>query len=283
MIRPIRRGWVSWPRSRPRCGGWRRWSPGVHPPEEVFAAVTDEAGRVLGVDFTTLDRYRPGRHDDGRRRLGPDRRARTFRSAPGCRRRDTTCTRRYSRLASPARLDPIAGDLGSRWCLVARGGLRTGGRRTPVTVEGQLWGVIIAGPRARSRCRRTPRRGWPGSPRWWPPRSRTRRPVLDLARFAEEQAALRRVATLVARATSAGGGVRRGRRGGRPAAGGRLRDPGPLRPAGHARGRRHLDQHGRCGADPGRRPAAARRPERNHAGATAPAGRPGSTTATSPA
>ena len=65
-----------------------------------------------------------------------------------------------------------------------------------------------------------------------------------LGQLAEEQAALRRVATLVARATppaevfaAVAGEVGR-------LSGGRLRDPGPLRPAGHTRGRRHLDQTG---------------------------------------
>ena len=51
-----------------------------------------------------------------------------------------------------------------------------------------------------SRCRPAPRRGWPGSPSWPRPRSPTRRRARSLRGFAEEQAALRRVATLVARA-----------------------------------------------------------------------------------
>ena len=50
--------------------------------------------------------------------------------------------------------------------------------------------------------------------------------------MAEEQAALRRVATLVARATPPRGGVRRGCRGGRRAAGGRLHGPDPVRSGG---------------------------------------------------
>ena len=57
-------------------------------------------------------------------------------------------------------------------------------------------------PPAGSRCRRTPRPGWPASPSWSAPRSRTPGPG-GAARLAEEQAALRRVATLVARGAPA--------------------------------------------------------------------------------
>ena len=100
----------------------------------------------------------------------------------------------------------------------------------------------------------------------------------EFRQIAGEQAALRRVAMLVARAAPPEAGVRRGRRGGRPAAGGRLRGPGPVRPAGLAHGGRGVDQHGRAARRP--RSAAGCR----SAGGTSPRwcsgrpGRPGSTT-----
>ena len=95
----------------------------------------------------------------------------------------------------------------------------------------------------------------------------------EYRRIAGEQAALRRVATLVAQAAPPQEVFAAVAEEVRPAAGGRLRGPGPLRPAGHAGGRRHVDQHGRASADPGRRAGAARRAERHHAGvADGPAG-----------
>ena len=120
---------------------------------------------------------------------------------------------------------------------------------TPVIVEGRLWGLIFAGSTLEQPL---------------PPDTETRLASFTelvataianadsraaLARLAEEQAALRRVATLVARATP-------------PQEvfaavaeeacllAGRCRGPGPIRPAGHAGGGRHLDQDRRLGADP---------------------------------
>ena len=39
------------------------------PPEEVLAAVTEEAGRLLNADYTVMSRYDPGRPGHGRRRV----------------------------------------------------------------------------------------------------------------------------------------------------------------------------------------------------------------------
>ena len=62
-----------------------------------------------------------------------------------------------------------------------------------------------------SRCRRTSRTVWLGSPSWSRPRSPRLRRGEDLRRLADEQAALRRVATLVAKERRQRS-VRRGRR-----------------------------------------------------------------------
>ncbi len=62
--------WPSWPRSR------RHWAAcatlvarGV-PPEEVFAAVTEEVGRLVYVDYAGLGRYESGRYAHLRCQLG---------------------------------------------------------------------------------------------------------------------------------------------------------------------------------------------------------------------
>src|SRR5271157_1574332 len=112
-------------------------------PEEVFAAVTAEAGRVLGVDFTTMSRY----HPDGAVTIvgawsgtdipvifpvgtrlsagGPNLHAQVFQTR------------------QPGRLDTIVGDLGPALAPAVAAGVRTG-VGVPITVEGQLWGVIIS-------------------------------------------------------------------------------------------------------------------------------------------
>ena len=60
-------------------------------------------------------------------------------------------------------------------------------------------GASCSSPRSgRSRFPPAPRSGWPRSPTWSRRRSRTRRRTTRLRRFGDEQAALGRVATLVA-------------------------------------------------------------------------------------
>jgi GAF domain-containing protein len=46
----------------------------------------------------------------------------------------------------------------------------------PISVEGRPWGLMLVAYTRTSRCRPTPRPGWPGSPSWSPPRSPTPRP-----------------------------------------------------------------------------------------------------------
>ena len=87
------------------------------------------------------------------------------------------------------------------------------------------------------------------------------RDVTESRRAAAEQAALRRVATLVARQTPAGGGVRRDRRGDRRAARGRLDPDDPLRWRPGGRGGRRLGTA--RAAAPDRDARAARRRERH--------------------
>ena len=48
------------PTSRRRCGGSRRSSRRACPPSELFAAVTEEVGRLLGADAAATIRYEPG-------------------------------------------------------------------------------------------------------------------------------------------------------------------------------------------------------------------------------
>ena len=99
----------------------------------------------------------------------------------------------------PVRIDDYAAPRGAVAELVPRTRAYRSAVGVPITVEGRLWGLMSVMSDARGRrCRRTPRRGWPGSPNWSAPRSPTPRPAWSCATTPSEQAALRRVATLVA-------------------------------------------------------------------------------------
>ena len=139
------------------------------PPEEVFAAVAEEVGRLLGTVQTNMLRYDPDDRDDrrgvrqGRRRHGRLRRRpvqdrRAERDHAGVRNR-------------PARIDGYSG----AWGAVGRAAGYRSSVGVPNSVEGRLWASSAWRQRATSRCRRTSRPGWPGLPSWSRPRSPTRR------------------------------------------------------------------------------------------------------------
>ena len=143
------------------------------PPEEVLAAVTEEAGRLLHADYATMNRYGP----DGTitvvaawsstgaavPRRHPVEYRRAEREHAGVPDRPGGADRRLRRRLRPGRRGrPRVGP--------ARGGRRAGQRRGPAV------GRHVRGLHRGSRCRPAPRRGWPGSPNWPPPRSPTPRP-----------------------------------------------------------------------------------------------------------
>jgi GAF domain-containing protein len=166
------------------------------PPEEVFAAVVEEAGRLLSVEFAGLGRYEPdeaitlvavwgrrGHHiPAGRRwRLGG---------------RDVATL--VFETGRAARLDSYTDTSGYLTDVGRQPGVGTG-IGTPVIVEGRIWGVMATYSAL-------------GQP--LPPDTEMRlvnftelvataianaESRAGLARLVEEQAALRRVATLVAR------------------------------------------------------------------------------------
>jgi signal transduction histidine kinase len=114
------------------------------PPGEVFAAVTGEAGRLLGVHHATMARYGP----DGARTLvatwdstGASLPVGTHTPLGG--RNVSTLVFQTGR---PARVD----DYGSASGLVAEDAREFGLRAAvgvPVSVEGRLWGVLLVGSR----------------------------------------------------------------------------------------------------------------------------------------
>ncbi len=113
-------------------------------PLELFAAVTEEAAKLLPVDFAALGRYEP---EDTMISLAAWAKAaiRTF--EPGTRfalggKNVTTIVCRAGR---PARIDSYdAADPGQMTAAVRATGIRaTVG--TPIIIEGNVWGMMVAG------------------------------------------------------------------------------------------------------------------------------------------
>ena len=168
------------------------------PPEEVFAAVAAEAGRVLGVDYTTMSRYDP---DGAVTIVGAWSETGTPAIFPAGTRLPAGGPNLHTQVfqtGQPARLDTIAGDLGPALAPALTAGIRTA-VGVPISVEGRLWGIMNA-----SSTREEP----------LPPDTEARlagftelvgtaianaQARVELRGYAEEQAAQRRVATLVAR------------------------------------------------------------------------------------
>ncbi|HEV3295923.1 MAG TPA: GAF domain-containing protein, partial [Streptosporangiaceae bacterium] len=169
------------------------------PPEAVFAAVAEEVGQLFHVELASLFRYEPGRTATSVTIWGPAGKD----SAVGIRwplggHNVSTLVFESGR---PARIDRYADSSSGPGGATARErGIRSA-VGTPVIVEGRLWGVIFAGSTLEQLL---------------PPDTETRLSSFTelvaaaiantdsraaLARLAEEQAALQRVATLVAEAT----------------------------------------------------------------------------------
>ena len=170
------------------------------PPEEVFAAVAAEAGQLLGVELAILARYELDQTATTVTTWGPA--GQHFPVGIRLPVEGHNLTTLVSETGRPARID--------RYAEVSSGPLGAAARErdvrsavgTPVIVEGRLWGLIFAGS-----TREQP----------LPPDTEMRLASFTellataianadgraaLARLAEEQAALRRVATLVAQGTA---------------------------------------------------------------------------------
>jgi signal transduction histidine kinase len=165
------------------------------PPEEVFAAVAEEAGRVLAADITGLGRYEP----DG---------AVTFVgmwSSTGAALPVTSGTRvdlggrnattLVFQTGRPAR-DEVADATGPVVDLAREAGIRAS-VGVPINVDGRLWGVVTVSSTRSSLPADTEAR-LAGFTELIATTIANAQARTELRGFAAEQAALRRVATLVA-------------------------------------------------------------------------------------
>jgi GAF domain-containing protein/two-component sensor histidine kinase len=169
------------------------------PADEVFAAVTEEAGRLLSVQYAHLGRFESGGTVTILAASG--RSADRFPVGRRWRLRGKNPSTLVFETGRPARIDSSADASGPLGLAAREDGIGSS-VGTPIIVEGRLWGVLAAGSIL-------------GQP--LPADTETRLASFtelvataianadsraELARLAEDQAALRRVATLVARGTS---------------------------------------------------------------------------------
>ena len=166
------------------------------PPDEVFAAVTVEVVRLLPVDFARMGRYESdgtvttvavsGRTDDhfpvGRR------------LAPGWK----NLGRMVAQTGRSARVDSVADASALGGVTAQQMGVRSA-VATPIIVEGRLWGVMAAGSTLEQLLPADTEARLTSFTELVATAVANAESRAALARLAEEQAALRRVATLVAR------------------------------------------------------------------------------------
>jgi signal transduction histidine kinase len=170
------------------------------PPEAVFAAVTEEVGQLLRVDLANLWRYEPGRTGISIATWGTA--GKRFPVGSRWPLEGYNLGTLVFDTGRPARIDRYPGSFPGPLGAAAReAGIRSAAG-TPIIVEGRLWGAIFAGSILAQPL---------------PPDTEARlasftelvataianaESRVALARLAAEQAALRRVATLVARGTT---------------------------------------------------------------------------------
>jgi signal transduction histidine kinase len=165
-------------------------------PEALFAAVAEEAGRVLDVEFVFMHRYGPGRVATAIgvwSSFGAVFPVGTQWSLGG--RNVATLVFQTHR---PARIDDHITASGPPAEAVREFGIRSA-VGVPVTVEGTLWGVMSVGS-AREPLPAGTEARLVGFTELVATAIANAQARTELRRFADEQAALRRVATLVARA-----------------------------------------------------------------------------------
>jgi signal transduction histidine kinase len=166
------------------------------PPAQVLTAVTAEAGRLLGADYAAMARYDP----DGARTVVASWSS-TGAAFPGGAQQKLggrNLPTMVFQTHRAARIDDYADASGPIGDAVREFGLRAA-VGVPVSVEGELWGVMVVGCRAEPMPTGTEAR-LAGFTELAATAIANAQARVDLRGFADEQAALRRVATLVARA-----------------------------------------------------------------------------------
>jgi signal transduction histidine kinase len=169
------------------------------PPEEVFVAVTQEAGRLLSLKYASLGRYEP----DGTFTVVAWSGAGGLNPPVGS--RQILGGKNVSTLVfetgRPARIDGYAGASGPLGVAAREDGVGSG-VGTPVIVEGRLWGVMATYSALGQPLPEDTEARLASFTELVATAIANTQARTEVGRLAEEQAALRRVATLVAREAS---------------------------------------------------------------------------------
>jgi signal transduction histidine kinase len=166
------------------------------PQEKLFAAVTEEIGRLLRVEYALMGRYEP----DGTFnvvaswRIAGDRPPVGSWGSVGGKNLATIVLD----TARSARMDNFADASGPLGVAAREAGVRSA-VGTPILVEGRRWGVVIAGSTREEPLPADTEARLASFTELVATAIANAESGTELARLAEEQAALRRVATLVAR------------------------------------------------------------------------------------
>jgi GAF domain-containing protein len=165
------------------------------PPEEVFAAVVEEVGHLLPVDLANLCRYEGDSAETLVATWGrPDKRFPQGSRWPLGGKNLATVVFETGR---PARIDDYRDADGPVIVTARETGLRSA-VATPIVVEGRLWGMIAVGSSEEQPLRPDTEARLASFTELVATAIANAESRAGLARLAEEQAALRRVATLVA-------------------------------------------------------------------------------------
>jgi GAF domain-containing protein len=167
--------------------------------EKVFAAVAAEVGRLLEVDFTHLSRYDP---DGAATTVGTWNRTDGAGLVPGQTRWSLggrNATTLVFQTGRPARIDDYGHASGAGADVGRELGIRSA-VGIPIKIEGRLWGVMTVGSTREHPLPVDTEERLAGFTELVATGIANAQARVELRGFAEEQAALRRVATLVARA-----------------------------------------------------------------------------------
>jgi GAF domain-containing protein len=167
------------------------------PPEEVFAAVAEEVGRLLATDLTTVGRYDPGGVVSILGAWSSTGAALPFsigtRTSLGGQNLSTLVfrTRRPTRIDDYGDATGPASEVGREWAFRA-------GLGAPISIEGRLWGVMSVASTHEGPLPADTEARLAGFTELVATTIADAQARLELRGAAEEQAALRRVATLMA-------------------------------------------------------------------------------------
>ena len=169
------------------------------PPEEVFATVAAEAGRVLAADVTGISRYDPDGMAAAVGGWSGTGDAVPFPVGTRVRLGGRNVVSLVFETGRPARIDHVADASGHPAAFARERGFGSV-VGAPITVEGRLWGVIMVISTSEQPLPPGAEARLAGFTELTATAIANAQARVELRGFAEEQAALRRVATLVAQA-----------------------------------------------------------------------------------